>query len=371
MVLSLLAAGCLLGLSAWYVTRTKPGDATEAPTSGGAQQQTPEVVSQQSDDVARKGVDFLASRQFEDGHWEGDDGDRPVAMTALAGIALLRGNEHADRVWVKGKDSFNSAKHSARIRKAADWLMAQSQAERDGLIFSDHPSDISSYMQGHGLATMFLAGVCENETDDARRKKLTEVLARAVTYIVNAQSTQGGWHDTSRVEGHDFATVPATALQVQALQAVEIAGLPIPRGSLQLGFDYLKASMEIEMGPPDITAAIVCLGQDGLLTRGDSAQKLVQNCLSRIPKACDIQFGRDESAHYWYAQAEHNLAVANRGTYFSEMSDRLRVAQNKDGSWPVGDNISSGRVYSTAIWCIALEVRNETHPARKANWVNY
>ena len=60
-------------------------------------------------------------------------------------------------------------------------------------------------MEGHGLATLFLAGVLQ---DRERRRyaghKLKGVLNRAVKYIVNAQSTQGGWYHTSRVEGHDF-----------------------------------------------------------------------------------------------------------------------------------------------------------------------
>src|SRR5205809_5340182 len=88
--------------------------------------------------------------------------------------------------------------YKANIRKAADWLMDKSQAGRDGLIFSEHPSETARYMEGHGLATIFLAGACKDEDDGGRRKKLTEVLTRAVKYIVKAQSSQGGWYHTSK-----------------------------------------------------------------------------------------------------------------------------------------------------------------------------
>src|SRR5207244_383089 len=122
--------------------------------------------------------------------------------------------------------------------------------------FSEHPSETSRYMQGHGLATLFLAGVCQIETDEARRKKLTDMLTRAVKYIALAQSTQGGWHDTSKMEGHDFANVPATAIQLQALQAAMYAGITLPLGAHNDGQQYLKKSVEKSGRPADTAAGL-------------------------------------------------------------------------------------------------------------------
>jgi hypothetical protein len=34
----------------------------------------------------QKGLDYLARQQFEDGHWEGEGGNHPVAMTGMAGL---------------------------------------------------------------------------------------------------------------------------------------------------------------------------------------------------------------------------------------------------------------------------------------------
>src|SRR5262249_13326880 len=158
--------------------------------------------------------------------WEGDDGEHPVAMTGLAGLALLMDDDGSKR------SSRNEAKYWRNTYKAVDWLMAHGQAGRNGLIFSEHPSETGRYMQGHGLATLFLAGACKNEIDNARRKKLTEVLIHAVKYIVKAQSSQGGWYHTSKVEGHDFAVMSVTAIQIQALQAAENAGIPVPKETI-------------------------------------------------------------------------------------------------------------------------------------------
>ena len=217
--LLLVALVCILvALAAWTARTPNPVQADDIP--------------EKYRDTARKGLAYLIKNQFEDGHWEGDGGRHPVAMTGLVGLALLMEMENNSRRG--GLLPIPTATHSVNIRKAADWLMEKSQIGRDGLIFSDHPSETARYMEGHGLATLFLAGVCKDERDAARRKRLTEILARAVQYIVKARSTQGGWHHTSKAEGHDFALVSTTVIQIQALQAAENANIPVPDDAIRL-----------------------------------------------------------------------------------------------------------------------------------------
>jgi hypothetical protein len=45
------------------------------------------------------------------------------------------------------------------------------------------------------------------------------------------------------------------------------------------------------------------------------------------------------------------------------MFDHLQSSQNKDGSWPAGDGISVGPVYSTALWCTVLQLDKNSHPS--------
>src|ERR1700733_8978327 len=146
---SLLATACLLIAAAWLV---------HAPDEARA-----DAVPEKYRETVQKGLDYLARQQCKDGHWEGDGGAHPVAMTGLAGIALLMERDEAEtfRIRVEGlvDGKGGGTKHGANIRKAADWLMEQSRAGRDGLIFSEHASEASRYMQGHGLATLFLVGV--------------------------------------------------------------------------------------------------------------------------------------------------------------------------------------------------------------------
>ncbi len=195
LLLLLFVAG-VVAAAAWLVQGPRPAQADDVP--------------EKYRETVRKGLEYLVKHQLPDGHWEGDDGKHPVAMTGLAGLALLMDIQAPTR---PGKQVLGKAKYLVNIRKAADWLMDRSLPGRDGLIFSGHASETARYMEGHGLATLFLAGVCQHEVDPARQKRLTNVLSRAVKYIAKAQSSRGGWYHTSRVEGHDFDAILPTVVQ--------------------------------------------------------------------------------------------------------------------------------------------------------------
>jgi hypothetical protein len=356
-LLCLLLAGCLIAFAAWLVHTPNPMQADEIP--------------EKYRETLNKGLEYLAKNQFKDGHWEGDGGCHPVAMTALVGLPLLMEKDLASAILSR------EAKYSASVRKAVDWLVDNSQPGRDGLIFSEHASETTRYMTGHGLATLFLAGACKEERDELRRKKLTEVLTRAVKYIVSAQSTQGGWYDTSKVEGHDFDSISATAIQIQALQAAEKAGLSIPFETISDAQEYLKQKLKTNDEPAeagkkdsrraDVAAVLACTHRASVF--GNSApkdelrEKWLKDCATEIPVGSKMKFGRDELTHYYYAQALFNLGGDSWRGYRAAMFDQLQSRQAKDGSWPAGDGISVGQIYSTAVWCIVLQLDTQNHPS--------
>jgi hypothetical protein len=379
-VLSLLVTACLLIAAARLVHAPDEAQADSAP--------------EKYRDTVRKALDFLVKNQHKDGHWEGTGGNHPVAITGLTGLALLMQKDRRRYGRELVGETESESIRLANIRKAADWLMAQSRAGRDGLLFSEHASEASRYMHGHGLATQFLAGAHEIEGDEARQKKLADVLARAVNYILKAQSTQGGWYDTSKVEGHDFATIQATVVQMQALEAVSVAGIPVPMEALSDGSEYLKATLAKRPADADATgersrladtAAALAGHREGgagfgRLPEPDERKdytipKAFEYCRSKIPLGRDLQFGRDELVHLHYAMAEYvdrghvgtkDVVVPdhwkeNRTALF----DQLQRTQNKDGSWPAGDGASGGPVYGTAIWCILLQLEGNRHPSAR------
>jgi len=361
-VLLLLLAVSLLALAAWVVHVQNPAQADEIPEKYRA--------------TVHKGLEYLLKNQSKDGHWEGDGGKHPVAMTGLAGLALImeKDTSRSQGIGV----TVPKLKYLDKTRKAADWLTDKSQG-RDGLIFSEHPSETARYMEGHGLATLFLAGAYQCETDEARRKKLMEVLNRAVKYIVKAQSSQGGWYHTSKVEGHDFDTISTTVMQIQALQAAENAGVPVPGAALSDAQHYVRQFLKValeknkEQAKPgqshtplaEIAGALACRGVH-LPVRtnreGEVSTKALQEAVPDLPVGRDVKFGRDELTHYYYAQALFNVGGGVWTTYRTAMFDHLQISQNKDGSWPAGDRISVGPVYATALWCTVLQLDKRSHP---------
>mgnify|MGYP002784859059 CR=1 FL=1 len=339
-----------------------------------AAMQKDEVPEKYRDTVA-KGLEYLLKQQHKDGHWEGDDGKHPVAMTGLVGLALLMESPYRP---YDGRRPKRILKHSEQLGKAVDWLLANSRADRDGLIFSEHASERSRYMQGHGLATLFLAGMLRDERDEDRHKKIHKALTRAVEYLAKAQSTQGGWYHTSKAEGHDFSAILPTVIQIQALQAAEHVGVAIPSDIAGLAREYLekavgKTPAEIkERRQADVAAALVCSvspgskGLEGRASQGSisfAGGPWLKRCQEEIPVGQNMKFGQDELAHYYYAQAVYVLAE-RWDHYRSPMFDHLRASQAKDGSWPAAGGLGVGPVYATALWCTVLQLDMRSHPAQ-------
>jgi len=347
-----------------------------------------EEIPEKYRETVKKGLEYLVKQQFKDGHWGANGDQYPVSMTALAGMALL----------MEGS-TIREGKYSSSIRRCADWLMERSMRgnNRDGLIGNpDHPSEAGRYMYGHGFGTLFLASVYGDEEDRERREKLKDILTRAVKYIGNAQSTQGGWFYTSKVEGHDQDEGSVTITQVQALRACRNGGIPVPKAIIKKAHDYLKNSttprggvvyslgrggMRAPVGgerPALTAAAIACLFNAGEY-KDDLCKKWFKFCQTAIPinGFGGVRLGHDEYTQYYYGQAIYILGddgweklfgktakdqSVTWSAYKQAMFENLRQSQNSDGSWPSGGGFSVGAVYSTAVYCTILQLDRGTLP---------
>src|SRR5438309_606196 len=109
-LLILLLASCLVALVAWLVHVPNPSQA--------------DAVPEKYRETVHEGLEYLVKNQFKDGHWEGDGGKHPVAMTGLVGLALLMERDAPSDRGTPTK--VREAKYLANIHKAADWLMDQS-----------------------------------------------------------------------------------------------------------------------------------------------------------------------------------------------------------------------------------------------------
>ncbi len=333
-------------------------------------------VPQEYRKTIRKGLDWLAKNQSKDGHWAATGGQYPVAMTALAGMAML----------MEGS-TIRQGKYATNLQLATDWLMEN--ARPNGLIASSNdPADRSfqRYMYGHGFSTMFLACVYGDEEDAKRRRELKEILIKAVQYIGSAQSSKGGWYYMSAKESGDNDEGSVTITQVQALRACRNAGIPVPKKFITKAYNYLKdctspnGSIYYSYRVRRETIAITAAGIACLFNAGEyddpMAKKWFKYCRQKISLSSpgNSRFGyHDEYTHYYFSQCVYILGEDGWEKLFGETPPsqrltwskyresffkRLVSTQNSDGSWPG----RIGTVYVTAIYCTIMQLDRETLP---------
>jgi hypothetical protein len=325
-------------------------------------------------EVVNKGLDWLARQQHRAGFWEGNGGQYPIAMTGMAGMCFL----------MEGS-TIRDGKYSQNIARAADWLMARSQP--NGLIGDPrNDREAGRYMYGHGFAMLFLACVYGEEEDDARRKKLEDVLTRAVKFSGEAQSSSGGWNYTSARDSGDHHEGSVTITQVQGLRAARNAGIVVPKEIIDKAHKYLRDSTTADGGvmyrlgqnnprPALAAQAITCLFSSGEY-ESEHAKKMLRYCVNNLPLngTAAARFGHFEYTHYYYAQVHYALGDDKWDKLFpgSKESDKLTwskykevmfpqlaATQQADGSWAQG---YIGPVYTTACYLTVFQLEKGTLP---------
>jgi squalene cyclase len=331
--------------------------------------------------VITKGLDWLARTQHRDGHWEGTGGQQPIAMTALAGMALL----------CEGSTS-SQGKYAGNIKRAREFLV--SQARPSGLICNPNDMTLAArYMYGHGFAVLFLASVYGEETDVADRRKLEDILTRAAKFTRDAQTSRGGWGYVTARDGNDFDEGSVTVTQLQGLRAARNAGIKVPPETIREAVKYLEQSTNPQGGViyslqrgaafggaarPALTAAAICCGFSAGEYESPLVKKWFKFCKDSIPLLGGGRMGHDEYTHYYYAQAMYALGNDGWAKLFPEDKgsdrmtwkkyreatfDTLVRSQSEDGSWD-GHNWTAryGKVYVTAVYLTILQLDNNTLP---------
>src|SRR5262245_38038688 len=323
----------------------------------------------------QKGLDWMAKNQNPDGHWEAFGGQYPITMTALGAMTFL----------MEGS-TIREGKYADRIRKAVDWLMVRGMP--NGMLGNPNiPGEAGRYMYGHGFALLFLSCIYGEEEDGDRRKKLEDLLTRAVLFSGKAQTTRGGWGYVSAADGGNFDEGSVTITQVQAVRAARNAGIVVPKEIIDNAVDYLKKSTNAQGGViyslggggggdgrPALTAAAISCGFAAGEYNSDLVKKWFKFCKIHVPSLGGGRFGHDEYTHYYYAQAIYILGEEGYAKLFpdSDAKDRLtwsgyrkttfeylKKTQSADGSWTGGH---VGPVFITAVHLTILQLDNAVLP---------
>jgi hypothetical protein len=296
---------------------------------------TPEVHAA----IERGGV-WLQRSQAGDGSWRstGSHGSYPVAMTSLAGMALVAAGSTPTR-----------GAHYLPVRRAVDYLRKNADGGT-GLIAV--PAEDSRSMYAHGFATLFLASVFGMEEDVREQERLKRILDRAVALIQASQGPTGGWNYTPDI-GFDEGSITIT--QVQALRACRMAGIVVDKRTIDRAIDYIKKCQKPDgsiryrlgqegAGRPAITAAgVAVLYNAGVYDDQAFVDAAVQFCKRGIRTSGN---SHNFYTHQYWSQALYQRGGDDWADYYGRLSAWLLTQQLADGSWN-GDNV--GPVYGTAV----------------------
>ncbi|HMF15094.1 MAG TPA: prenyltransferase/squalene oxidase repeat-containing protein [Gemmataceae bacterium] len=339
----------------------------------GAEELEPKVK-----DAVNKGLEWLAKNQNRDGHWEAAGGQYAPAMTGMAGMALL----------MEGSTT-RDGKYANNIRKARDYFIAHCQP--NGLLCRPGTIEAGRYMHGQGYALLFLASVYGEEEESDSRRKLEDVLTRAVQFCSKAQTSAGGWGYVSAMDGGDFAEGSVTVTQMQALRAARNAGIVVPKEVIDKATKYLVEKCTFQDGQVGylpgrraITPGLTTAGVACMFSAGQYHDPAVKKWLGYIAKNVAPlsggagRQGHDEYTHYYYAQCLYILGDDGYARLFPDSKpnerltwsayrkqtfDTLVRAQASDGSWSGGSNWSHvGPVYVTACYLTILQLDKATLP---------
>jgi hypothetical protein len=291
----------------------------------------------------------------------------------MAGMALL----------MEGS-TLREGKYCDNLRRAVTYLLGRSQPS--GLIGNpEHFAEAQRYTYGHGYAMLFLASVYGEEENGKRRKKIEEVLVRAVKFSIQAQTERGGWGYVSAADGDGFDEGSTTITQLQGLRAARDVGIPVSKEVIENAKKYLKdstledgslyynlANENGRVGTPALSAAAVA----GSFSAGEYdsplARKWLRYCRNTIEVPPDGGLGHEDYTHYYYAQSIYILGEKGYGRLFPGAKDgegltwskyrnamygHLTRNQDEDGKWDSnGRGQQIGPVFATSINLTILQL---------------
>ncbi len=319
-------------------------------TNGRADDLLPKHITPATQVAIKKGLDFLAKSQADDGSFtHSPDGQGyPMAMTSLAGMAFLANGSTPSR-----------GPYAQNVSRIVEYLI--NNVQPSGLITG--PTQENGYsMYGHGFAMLFLSSCYGMETDDRTRDRMKKIIINAIK-LTGSASSNGGWCYTPGSGDEGSVTVT----QMQGLRAASNAGFTVPKGIIEGGVHYLEMCKAPEGGIcyslssgggahlPISAAAIATL-----YNAGQYDSKLADSCMAYVRQQFDLEKdsfskgggGHDYYTHLYASQAFYQAGDKYWDKYFPSARDQLLKMQSGNGSWQ-GD---VGEVFSTSVALIILQL---------------
>jgi prenyltransferase beta subunit len=300
-------------------------------------------ITPKQEEAIEKALAWLAKSQGRDGSWgaEGPGGNYSMAMTGLAGLAILSAGHSPGR-----------GKYGPNVLRAIKYCLKHQ--DRDGLISS---STDGQSMYGHGFAMTFLAEAYGMDIGGEMTHDMKDALTRAVKKTGQAQSSRGGWYYSPN-SGNDEGSVTVT--QVQALRSARNAGIDVPDKVMNMAIDYIRKSQNPDggiryslQGGQTSSAALSAAGAEVMMMAGQYETSETKKICDYLKKNLDPN--RTQGYHDFYTNFYGSQAMFQIGgdywvKYFTALRERLMKSQSADGSWR-GD---IGSTYATSIATLIL-----------------
>ncbi len=320
---------------------SRPARAAEEPPEIG-----PEVQA-----VIQRGLAYLVQRQRKDGafrgSWAGRDEQRPLPVSALAGLALLASGSTA-----------LSGPYAENIRDAVDYVLRC--RSRTGLLIHGHDSQ---HMYGHGFATLFLAECYGTGLDPEREAAVRDALRGAVALIQQSQSQAGGWYYHANANDDEGSV---TITQIQALRAARNAGIKVDRRTIERAIDYVRRSQEPDGGVRYTvrygrsTLALTAAGLAVFYGAGDYDSDGARRALAYVRARMKVDATDHAYFHYthFYAgQALFQQGGADWASYFPKVrAALLREACDDRVRHCFWRSAQFGDTYATSMALLVLQI---------------
>ncbi len=328
-----------------------------------------------SEAAVEAGLQWLAKAQSPDGSWNAKrfgggtetqalgehrhgTGDR--ADTGVSGLALLAflsaGNTHFD------------GDHKLTVVRGVNYLIDAQMPSGDlsgPKQIGQDASVMNARMYCHGIATLALAEAYAMTHDP----QLQPALIKAAQFTINAQDVRGGgW----RYRAGDSGDLSQFGWQAMALRSIERSGIAVAvevkrrmqrfLESCAAGTSGGLARYQPGQGLPSETMtaeALACRLMLNFPLSATAQREAKQMIMSHLPGA------KQDNVYYWYyaTLALFQLQDADWMRWNQALKQRLLTTQlptyhEQSGSWdpdPLWGGYG-GRVYSTAMSCLCLEV---------------
>jgi hypothetical protein len=261
-------------------------------------------------------------------------------------------------------------RYGPTMRKALDVLVEE--FPEDGYIGKVD----GGRMYGQGIITLTLAEACGIERDPERRRRMEQVLIRAVEVIVAAQNVEkapnhaGGWRYEPTSGDSDLSL---SGWNMLALRSCNNIGISVRRECIDRAAEYvLKCYKKQEKGftyQPGGSASPAMTGVGVLnlcLMDRAGAPEVAggSSYLMGVSLTDDTRF--PYYSFYYVTHAAYQLGGTPWTKLWKANSDHLVSRQQEDGGWPKSHSGEEpGRIYATAMAVLTLSTPNGLLPVHQ------